>query len=315
MNKSLIVVGVVLTLFSFTALVIALWSAYRVTHIQRTTDAILPHPPVGTSVPPSDDQTNPTHNTPRTNPVTPKTMTNEKYALITLGDLSANRQAYNGRSIEIRDYMDTGPLPSPDGTKKYTEYMKILSPDYVRGLDLVSPPFTPDDPNRYARVAPLYRGEQRVSVKGKFIIDLMKTPTRPIENDVIVVDQLDILPFPAPEKEVITKETFSRMIADGTIASLNRKRIIYEGEFGSGFEVALLDKLIWVNFIESEGGNAVSAFEQFMRTHSTMRQEDGQIKSQIRATGVLYATPGQRYGHLGRTQYQLMVDTVEFLEQ
>jgi hypothetical protein len=315
MNKPFVAVGVVLTLVSFTALALAWWSAYRVTHIQKNLNAAADTVVTESPMPSDNGPLTPVHREPQSNPVIPKTMTQGKYTLVTLGDLSVNRQAYNGRSIEIIDYLDTGPLPLPDGTKKYSEYIKILSPDYVRGLDLVYPPFTTDDPNRYARVAPLYRGEQRVSIKGKFVIDLMKTLTRPIENDVIVVDNFDILPFPAPEKEVITKEVFSRMIADGTIASLNRKRIIYEGEFGSGFEVALLDKLIWVNFIESEGGNAVSAFEQFMRTHSTTKQEDGQIKSRIQATGILYATPGQRYGHLGRAAYQMMVDTVVFLDK
>ncbi|MFZ1654763.1 MAG: hypothetical protein WBO92_00080 [Candidatus Moraniibacteriota bacterium] len=315
MNKPLVVAGVVLTLFSLTALALAWWSAYRVTQIQKTMNTADKNPTLDSHTPSGDDSPTPVLDQSQDALVMTKPMTDKKYTLVTLGDLSVNRQAYNGHPIEIIDYMDTGPLPSPNGTKKYTEYIKILSPDYVRGLDLVYPPFTTDDPARYARVAPLYRGEQRVSIKGKFVIDLMKTPTRPIENDVIVVDHFDILPFPEPEKGVITKEIFSQMIEDGSIASLNRKRITYEGEYGSGFEVSLLDKLIWVNFIETEMGNAVDELERFMRTHSEMKKEDGQMKSKVRVTGVLYATPGQRYGHLGRTLYQMMVDTVVFLEQ
>ena len=315
MNKPFIVASVVFALFSFTALALALWSAYRIMQIQKTLDSSLDsrHPSTGTPRALDNDPASLIHSEPDANPIPPKTMPSGKYARTTLGDLSVNRQSYHGQRIEIIDYMDTGPLPLPDGTRKPAEYMKILSPDYVRGLDLVHPPFTSDDPNRYVRLAPLFRGQQLVSIKGTFKIDLMKTPTRPIENDVIVVDSLDVLPFPQPEERIITKEGFLQMVADHTVASLNRKRITYEGEYGSGFEVSLLDNLIWANFVESEGGNAATELERFMHSRSEMKKEDGQVKVRIRATGVIYTTPGQRYGHLGRASYQMMIDMVTFL--
>lgn len=315
MSKALVAAGIVLALSSLIALALAWWSAHQVTQVRKSLNQTIDTQTTESPPTPSDGPLEPIHDKPQGNPVMTKTMTDGKYTTVTLSDLSVNRQTYDGRMIEIIDYMDTGPLPLPDGTKKYAEYIKILSPDYVRGLDLVTPPFTLDDPARYVRVTPLYRGEQHVRIRGKFVIDLMKTPTRPIENDVIVVDSLDVLPFPEPEDGVLTKDSFSRLIADGTVASLNRKRIVYEGTYGTGFEVSLLDSLIWVNFIESEVGNAASEFERFMREHAQSEQEDGQIKSQVRVTGVLYTTPGQRYGHLGRAAYQMMVDTVVFLDQ
>lgn len=134
MNKPLVVAGVVLTLFSLTALALAWWSAYRVTQIQKTMNTADKNPTLDSHTPSGDDSPTPVHDQSQDALVMTKPITDEKYTLVTLGDLSVNRQAYNGRPVEIIDYMDTGPLPHPMGRKSILSTSKSSRQIMSEGL-------------------------------------------------------------------------------------------------------------------------------------------------------------------------------------
>lgn len=326
----MLLIGIASIVVAFIAMLVAFWSAYQIVQLrsslssQKTVfsdDHLLSQTvaPTGTEtyvlnddnakiVGGSDDA--PVNITPVTQP-----QFDGEYTVVTLADLRTNRTKYNGKHIEIADFIDTGPLPLPDGTKKYMEYIKIESPDYSQGIDLVRPPFVADDSNRYIRFGPLYRGVQKAKIKGKFVIDLMKTPTRPIENDVIVVDNLEVLPYPEAEKRVVNQEILSQMEKDGSISALNQKRIVYEGEYSAGFELSTLDKKIWVYAINTENGDAQTALSKYIDEYRTKNAKTGNISTRVRMTGIFHVATVGRYGHLGYAPYLLMADTITFLDQ
>jgi hypothetical protein len=81
-------------------------------------------------------------------------------------------------------------------------------------------------------------------------------------------------------------------------AKWDRKLIEYEGIYQTGFEVSALDE-IWL--------------ETAPNTKIVKSGNVGPHANRVRVTGILFARPGARYGHLGGYKYQLTASKIEYL--
>jgi hypothetical protein len=82
-------------------------------------------------------------------------------------------------------------------------------------------------------------------------------------------------------------------------AQWDRKQIEYEGIYKNEFEVSALDRDIWL--------------ETAPNTKIIKQGNVGEHANRVRVTGLLFARPGARYGHLGGYKFQLTASKVEYL--
>jgi hypothetical protein len=186
-----------------------------------------------------------------------------------------------------------GPSNPEDLVRAEYGQVEVRIPEGMNGtLSLVPAAFKPTDPNRYHnkfdRVI-----ESPVRVKGQMLSDdeMSKSTRRPYY--VVRVLSMEPIVMGPPHK----------------IASLNviktdpgqwdRKQILYEGIYQTGFEVSALDE-IWLD-----------------TAPNTKIIKPGSVGSQanrVRVTGILFARPGAHYGHLGGYKFQLTASKIEYLE-
>lgn len=81
------------------------------------------------------------------------------------------------------------------------------------------------------------------------------------------------------------------------LARWDRKQIIYEGIYRTGFETSAVDEM-WL--------------EYRVNTEIILSSDVGQ-ENRVRVTGILFARPGARYGHLGLFRFQLTASKIEYL--
>ena len=82
-------------------------------------------------------------------------------------------------------------------------------------------------------------------------------------------------------------------------AQWDRKQILYEGVYRTGFEVSALDDM-WL--------------ETTPNTKIIKPASVGSQANRVRVTGILFARPGAHYGHLGGYKFQLTASKIEYLE-
>lgn len=152
--------------------------------------------------------------------------------------------------------------------------------------------FKVTDPNRYRKKFDRVI-ESPVRVKGELLSDdeMSKATRRP--SYVVRVLSMEPIVMGPPHRIA------SLDVIKTDPAQWDRKQILYEGIYQTGFEVSALDEM-WL-----------------ATTSNTKIIKSGNVGSQanrVRVTGILFARPGAHYGHLGGYRFQLTASKIEYLE-
>ena len=213
-------------------------------------------------------------------------------------DLLASPANYLNREVEI-DVVEPLYGPSSPVALAAAQYgqVEIMIPDaHGAELDMVSASWKAGDPNRYRHkfdqvlVSPL-------KVRGQFLIDEELSQQYKKPRYVLRVSGFEPLALPAPQ----TLRSIAELKANP--AHWDRKMVTYEGVFVQSFEVSSLDKEIWLSFRPKT---------EFLNQQPATPGKGG-ASYRVRVTGILFAKPGARYGHLGGYPYELVASKVEFL--
>jgi hypothetical protein len=199
---------------------------------------------------------------------------------------------------QIVDIEILEPLYGPSNPQELArvEYgqLEIRIPEGASGrLSLVPQTFKVNDPNRYRhkfdRVI-----ESPVKVRGEFLKDeeMSKAERRPVY--VIRVSSAEPVVLGEPEKVRSIKDI------ESDPARWDRKLILYEGVYKSGFEISSLEG-IWLE--TSRNATIVKP---------TGWTADSRA-NRVRVTGILFSKPGAHYGHLGGSNFQLIASKIEYL--
>ena len=210
-------------------------------------------------------------------------------------DLIENADNYLNQTVELEIVEPLyGPSKPEDLTRVEYGQVEVRIPEGGNGtLSLVPQAFKATDPNRYRnkfdRVI-----ESPVRVKGELLKDdeMTKATRRPVY--VIRVLSMEPLVMGPPQKVA------SLDVIKANPAQWDRKQIEYEGTYQTGFEVSALDGDIWL--------------ETAPNTKIIKAGTVGTQANRVRVTGILFARPGARYGHLGGYKFQLTASKIEYLE-
>jgi hypothetical protein len=209
-------------------------------------------------------------------------------------ELIENADKYLNQTVDLEILEPLyGPSRPEDLVRAEYGKVEVRIPEGMKGtLSLVPAAFKATDPNRYRnkfdRVI-----ESPVRVKGELLSDdeMSKATHRPVY--VVRVLSMDPIVMGPPQKiaslDVIKKDP----------AQWDRKQILYEGIYQTGFEVSVLDEM-WLE-----------------TAPSTKIIKSGSVGSQanrVRVTGILFARPGAHYGHLGGYRFQLTASKIEYLD-
>jgi hypothetical protein len=134
-----------------------------------------------------------------------------------------------------------------------------------------------------------------VRVRGEFRRDDSLTREMRQPGYVIRVSSAEPLPEEVPARVASVAELLAQM------ERFDRRRIIIEGTWLKGFETSTLDGEIWVHVgadVETVG--------------KPRKKNDGR-GNRVRLTGLLFARPGSRYGHMGSAAMSILASKVEYL--
>ena len=207
---------------------------------------------------------------------------------------NAGRYLHQTVEIEIVEPMD-GPVTLETLARSEYGQVGIRIPEGTGGnLSLVPLTFRPEDPVRYRQKFDRVI-ESPVRVRSELLRDeeLSKAYRRPAY--VIRVATIAALPLGPPQRVSSLKEIQSNP------ARWDRKLITYEGVYKYGFEISSLDRDIW----QSIAQEAAVAGQPSDRP--------GIGSNHVRVTGILFASPGASYGHMGGYHYELEATRVEHL--
>jgi hypothetical protein len=209
-------------------------------------------------------------------------------------ELIENANSYLNQTIELEILEPLyGPSKPEDLVRAEYGQVEVRIPEGMSGtLSLVPAAFKTTDPNRYRNKFDRVL-ESPIRVKGELLSDdeMSKSTHRPF----YVVRVLSTEPVELGPPHKIS----SLNVIKADPAQWDRKQILYEGIYQTGFEVSALDEM-WL-----ETGPNTKVIKQ------------GSVGSQanrVRVTGILFARPGARYGHLGGYKYQLTASKIEYLE-
>jgi hypothetical protein len=199
-----------------------------------------------------------------------------------------------GKNVEV-DVVE--PLAGPTTAEQLarSEYgqLEVRIPEGGAGeLALVPASWTPDDANRFRRkfdrllIAPL-------RVRGTLLRDAPMSDAS--HHPYLVLRVASAEPLDLGPSEPFTD--ISRVAAEP--ARWDRRSIRYEGDLRSGFELSTLDGKIWLEL--APGATVLHAPSATTGAH------------RVRASGVLFARPGARYGHLGSCAYLLLAHRLEYI--
>jgi hypothetical protein len=211
------------------------------------------------------------------------------------GSLIASPEEYLGKTVEV-EIVEPLDGASTAAALRASEYgqVDVMIPD-AGGLELALVPaaFNLTDPNRFRNK--FDRAMQPpLRVKGEFLTDPEMSAVRHRPYYIIRVTSWEPATLEAP----LPVKSLAEIIADP--AKWDRKRIMYEGTYQSGFEVSTIDKVIWLQFQSN--------------TEVLAKPADSLQAHRVRVTGILFAKPGPpHYGHLGMYSYQIAASKVEFL--
>lgn len=209
-------------------------------------------------------------------------------------ELIENADTYLNQTVDVEILEPLyGPSRPEDLVRAEYGQVEVRFPEGMSGtLSLVPAAFKATDPNRYRnkfdRVI-----ESPVRVKGELLRDdeMSKATHRP--SYVIRVLSMEPIVMGSPDKIA------SLDVIKANPAQWDRKQIVYEGVYRTGFEVSALDEM-WLE-----------------TTANTKIIKPGNVGSQanrVRVTGILFARPGAHYGHLGGYKFQLTASKIEYLE-
>lgn len=212
-------------------------------------------------------------------------------------DLLKSPKDFLNRSVEV-DIIEplSGPATPQDLAAVEYGQVRIEMPDAVgTELSLVPAAFRVEDPNRYHRKFDRVLSSP-IRVKGEFLID--PEMTQSIHRPVYVIR--------VASWEPMARETAVPLASLAEVKTnpekWDRKRIVYEGIYETRFEVAALDKDIWL------------AFEPNAEVVGTpVEVSPGRRVNRVRVTGTIYSNPSVRYGHLGGYPFELQASKIEYL--
>ncbi len=208
-------------------------------------------------------------------------------------ELIENANTYLNQSIDLEILEPLyGPSRPEDLVRAEYGQVEVRIPEGMSGtLSLVPAAFKVTDPNRYRnkfdRVI-----ESPVKVKGELLSDdeMSKATHRP----AYVVRVLSMEPMVmGPPHRIASLDVIK---ADP--AQWDRKQILYEGIYQTGFEVSVLDEM-WLD---------TATNTKIIKSGSV-----GSQANRVRVTGILFARPGAHYGHLGGYRFQLTASKIEYL--
>ena len=209
-------------------------------------------------------------------------------------ELIENANTYLNQTVDIEILEPLAGPRKPDELVR-SEYgqVEVRMPEGMSGtLSLVPAVFKTTDPNRYRnkfdRVI-----ESPVRVKGELLSDdeMSKATRRPVY--VFRVLSMEPIVMGPPHKIA------SLNVIKTDPAQWDRKQIVYEGIYKTGFEVSALDEM-WL--------------ETATNTQIIKQGSVGLQANRVRVTGILFARPGAHYGHLGGYKFQLTASRIEYLE-
>jgi hypothetical protein len=209
-------------------------------------------------------------------------------------ELIENANTYLNQTVDVEILEPLyGPSKPEDLVKAQYGAVEVRFPEGLLGiLSLVPASFKATDPNRFRnkfdRVI-----ESPVRVRGEFLSDdeMTKSTRRPYY--VIRVSSMEPVAIGPP----VSVPSLNAIKSDP--AQWDRKQIVYEGIYKTGFEVSAVDD-IWLE--TSPGTKIISP--------ATL----GPKANRVRVTGILFARPGAHYGHLGGYKFQLTASKIEYLE-
>lgn len=214
-------------------------------------------------------------------------------------DLIEKPGHYLNRSVEVDivEPLDGPVTPEALASLEYGQ-VRVRVPDAkVPGeISLVPEAFHPQDPNRYRRKFDRVI-EGPIRVRGEFLRDEEMTKAlhnRPVY--VIRASSIEPLALEPPKRVSSLAELESNR------AFWNRKQIVYEGVYESRFEVSALDKAIWLS----------SEYRAKIVGEPASTPGEKRIH-RVRVTGILFAAPNARYGHLGGYGLELLASKIEYL--
>jgi len=207
-------------------------------------------------------------------------------------DLLADAR-YVGRTVEVEIVEPiSGPVTAEQLARLEYGQLEVRIPEGSAGtLALVPATWTPTDPQRFhakfdrVLIPPL-------RARGTLLRDPEMSDT---QRPYYVLRVASVEPLKLPEPEALPE--LARVAADP--AHWDRRPVIYEGTLRSGFEISTLDGAIWLELAPD------AAIPDRPRAAAGERR--------VRATGVLFAHPGARYGHLGSCAYLLLATHLEEL--
>ena len=208
-------------------------------------------------------------------------------------ELIENANTYLNQPIELEILEPLyGPSRPEDLVRAEYGKVEVRIPEGMSGtLSLVPAAFKATDPNRYRnkfdRVI-----ESPVRVKGELLSDdeMSKATRRPF----YVVRVLSMEPIVmGPPHRVASLDVIKT-----DPAQWDRKQILYEGIYQTGFEVSVLDEM-WLDTAPNT---------TIIKSGSV-----GSRANRVRVTGILFARPGAHYGHLGGYKFQLTASKIEYL--
>lgn len=208
-------------------------------------------------------------------------------------ELIENADRYLNQTVDLEILEPLyGPSRPEDLARAEYGQVEVRVPEGTGGtLSLVPAAFKATDPNRYRnkfdRVI-----ESPVSVKGELLSDdeMSKATHRP----AYVVRVLSMKPIVmGPPHRIASLDVIKT-----DPAQWDRKQILYEGIYQTGFEVSVLDEM----WLETAPGT------QIIKSGTV-----GSQANRVRVTGILFARPGAHYGHLGGYRFQLTASKIEYL--
>lgn len=209
-------------------------------------------------------------------------------------ELIENASTYLNQTIDIEILEPLyGPSKPEDLVRAEYGQVEVRIPEGMSGtLSLVPATFKATDPNRYRNKFDRVL-KSPIRVKGELLSD--DEMSRATHRPFYVVRVLSVEPVEMGPPHRIA----SLNVIKTDPAQWDRKQILYEGIYQTGFEVSALDE-IWLDI----GPNA-----EIIKAGSV-----GLQANRVRVTGIVFARPGAHYGHLGGYRFQLTASKIEYLE-
>ena len=210
-------------------------------------------------------------------------------------ELIENANNYLNQTVELEIVEPLyGPSKPEDLARVEYGQVQVRIPEGGNGtLSLVPQAFKATDPNRYRNKFD-HVIESPLRVKGELLKDDEMSKATHAPAYVIRVLSMEPLVMGPPQKVA------SLDVIKANPAQWDRKQIEYEGTYQTGFEVSALGGDIWL--------------ETAPNTKIIKAGTVGTQANRVRVTGILFARPGARYGHLGGYKFQLTASKIEYLE-